>query len=163
MLDVTPQSAPETASARVPREFADSPSLLAKRVGMIAKERTHTAFEEAGAVAFAYPVLALLAQGACATQASIADSLRYDRSYLVGLLDELEHQALIERQRDPNDRRRHAVSLTAKGERELVRLRAIVRKVDAELVAPLDASERKRLQALLAKLAAAHDPRYVTD
>jgi len=148
---------------RAPREFVESPSFLAKRVGIIAKQKTIGAFEDAGAVAFAYPVLAVLSQGACATQATIADALLYDRSYLVGLLDELEGDGLIERRRDANDRRRHVVSLTKAGEKELARLREIVGDVDSELLAPLTAAERKTLQALLAKVAAAHDPRYATD
>lgn len=147
---------------RAPREVVESLSFLAKRVGMVSKEKTLGAFEEAGTVAFAYPVLAVLAEGAVA-QATIADALRYDRSYLVGLLDELEGDGLIERRRDPDDRRRHLVSLTGAGERELVRLRDVVRAVDADLLAPLSAAEQKTLRALLAKLAAAHDPRYATD
>jgi DNA-binding MarR family transcriptional regulator len=149
--------------ARAPREIAESPSFLAKRVGMIAKEKTIAAFEEARAVPFAYAVLAVLAQGACATQATIADALHYDRSYLVGLLDELEGDGLIERKRDLNDRRRHVVSLTKAGQKELDRLRGVVGEVDAELLSSLSAAERKTLQGLLAKLAAAHDPRYATD
>jgi DNA-binding MarR family transcriptional regulator len=128
---------------------------------MVAKQKTLDAFEEGGSVAFAYPVLAVLAEGASA-QATIADALRYDRSYLVGLLDELEGEGLIERRRDPSDRRRHVVSLTSAGEKELVRLREIVGGVDAELLAPLAPAERKTLHTLLAKLAAAHDPRYDT-
>ena len=148
---------------RAPVEFTKSPSFLAKRVGMVAKEKTVAAFEQAGTVPFAYPVLAVLAQGACATQATIADVLRYDRSYLVGLLDELEGDGLIERRRDLNDRRRHVVSLTKAGEKELARLRAVVVSVDEELLESLTAPERKTLQGLLAKLAAAHDPRYATD
>lgn len=151
-----------TQAARAPREFRQSPSFLAKRVGIIAKEKTVAAFEDAGAMPFTYPVLALLGQGACTTQAAIADALRYDRSYLVGLLDELERDGLIERRRDTHDRRRHVVTLTAAGERELLRLRKIVHDVDSELLAPLSSSERKTLQGLLAKLAAAHDPRYRT-
>jgi MarR family transcriptional regulator, lower aerobic nicotinate degradation pathway regulator len=152
-----------TQAARAPREFTRSASFLAKRVGIIAKERTLDAFEGVGAAPFAYPVLALLGQGACTTQAAIADSLRLDRSYLVGLLDELEGEGLIERKRDAHDRRRHVVTLTGAGERELVRLRGIVHEVDAELLAPLTAAERKTLQELLGKLAAAHDPRYRLD
>ena len=93
---------------------------------MIAKEKTVEAFDEAGAVPYDYAVLAVLAQGACATQAHIADALDYDRSYLVGLLDELERRGLIDRRRDLNDRRRHVVTLTKAGEQELVRLRGLV-------------------------------------
>jgi DNA-binding MarR family transcriptional regulator len=139
---------------RAPKELASKPSFLLKRLGMIAKEKTHEAFDDAGAV---------LAQGACATQAHIADSLNYDRSYLVGLLDELERRGLIDRRRDVNDRRRHVVTLTKAGEQELVRLRALIDGVESELFAPLSAAERKQLQGLLAKLAAAHDPRYATN
>ncbi len=145
---------------RAPREFVNSPSFLVKRLGMISKEKTVSAFEDAGAVPFAYGVLAVVAQGSCATQGTIADALRYDRSYLVGLLDELEGNGLIERRRDLNDRRRHLVSLTKAGEQELVRLRTLVGDVDAELLAPLTAAERKTLHGLLVKLAAAHDERY---
>jgi DNA-binding MarR family transcriptional regulator len=148
---------------RAPRELASRPSFLLKRLGMISKEKTVDAFEDAGAVPYDYAVLAVLAQGACATQAHIADSLNYDRSYLVGLLDELERRGLIERRRDLNDRRRHVVTLTKAGAQELVRLRELVEGVESDLFAPLTAAERKTLQGLLAKLAAAHDPRYATD
>jgi MarR family transcriptional regulator, lower aerobic nicotinate degradation pathway regulator len=148
---------------RAPREFVASPSFLLKRVGMIAKEQTVQAFDEAGAVPFAYGVLAVLAQGACATQATVADALRYDRSYLVGLLDELEEEGLIQRRRDTNDRRRHVVSLTKAGERKLDELRSVVGAVDSELLAPLTAAERKTFNELLRKLAGAHDARYASD
>ncbi len=147
---------------RAPKELATRPSFLLKRLGMIAKDKTVAAFEDAGAVPYDYAVLAVLAQGACATQAHIADALNYDRSYLVGLLDELERRGLIDRRRDLNDRRRHVVTLTKAGEQELVRLRGLVEGVETDLFAPLTPAERKTLQGLLAKLAAAHDPRYQT-
>src|SRR3954454_694839 len=100
---------------RAPRELASKPSFLLKRLGMIAKEKTVDAFEDAGAVPYDYAVLAVLAQGACATQAHIADSLNYDRSYLDRLLDELERRGLIDRRRDVKYRCRHVVTLTKAG------------------------------------------------
>jgi len=150
-------------SLRVPRELATSSTFLLKRLGGIVKDRYSDVFEAADAVPFDYPMLALLAQGACATQSTIADVLRYDRSYLVGLLDDLEGRGLIERRRDANDRRRHVVSLTKAGEKELNRLREIVCELDEEMLSPLTAAERKTLNGLLSKLAAAHDPRYSTE
>jgi DNA-binding MarR family transcriptional regulator len=145
---------------RTPKELLQSPSFLLKRLGTIAKDRTVEAFDSAGATAYSYAVLAVLEEGTRETQATIADSLCYDRSYLVGLLDELEQRGLIERRRDPADRRRHVVSMTAAGRKELAKLRAVHESVDEELFAVLTASELKTLQALLAKLAAAQDPRY---
>ena len=145
---------------RTPIELLQSPSFLLKRLGPIAMERPVDAFESAGATAYSYTVLAVLEEGTRETQATIADALCYDRSYLVGLLDELEERGLVERRRDPDDRRRHIVSMTAAGRKELARLRAVHETVDEEMFATLTATERKTLKGLLAKVAAAHDPRY---
>ena len=98
---------------RLPDELVDSTSFLLKRLGFSAKGRSMAAFEEVGHNPYHYDVLATLDEGHHETQAAIADALGYDRSVLVGLLDELESLGLVERRRDPGDRRRHIVSLTA--------------------------------------------------
>jgi small ligand-binding sensory domain FIST len=74
-------------------------------------------------------------------------------------LDELEQRALIERRRDPNDRRRHLVQLTADGKKTLKRLRALSRRLEDEFLAPLSDAERAQLHALLLRLAETHEPR----
>lgn len=162
-MATTSESPLAKAGVKPPRELVQSPSFLLKRLGFAVKERVADAFEAAGESAYHYAVLAVLEEGDRETQATIADALAYDRSYLVGLLDELEERKLIERRRDPADRRRHTVRLTPAGKKALARLRDVHERVDHEFFSPLSASERATLHALLHKLAAHHDPRYAAN
>ena len=157
----TPES-PITVKRRLgpPTELVSSSSYLLKRLGFLMKERTMDAFESTGLSPYHHAVLALLHEEPRETQAMIADALGYDPSHLVGVLDELEERGLIERRRDPSDRRRHLVSLTAAGKQELTRLRAVVKRVENEFLGPLDDDEREALNALLLRLASHHYPRY---
>jgi DNA-binding MarR family transcriptional regulator len=103
-------------------------------------------------------VLAVLDEGSRETQGAIADALAYDRGQLVGLLDELEERSLVERRRDPADRRRHIVRLTPDGKRALAKLRALARQLEDDFLASLDEDERAQLHGLLRRLAAQHLP-----
>jgi MarR family transcriptional regulator, lower aerobic nicotinate degradation pathway regulator len=145
--------------ARPPLELVGSTAFLLKRLGWAVKDRGFEAFEAAGESPYHHAVLAVLAESSVETQAAIADALGYDRSWLVGLLDELEEAELIERRRDPADRRRHVVSLKPAGKKKLAKLREISKSVEDEFLAPLAAEQRSALHALLLELAAHHDPR----
>jgi DNA-binding MarR family transcriptional regulator len=155
----TKVESPQVQPARLPAELVQSTSFLLKRLGFAAKSRAVAAFEELGLSPYHFGVLATLDEGSRETQGAIADALGYDRSQLVGLLDELEEQNLIERRRDKADRRRHLVHLTPEGKRVLSKLRAVARRLDEEFFAPLDEEEREALHRLLLRLAQRHEPR----
>ena len=142
-----------------PNALVSSTPHLMKRLAMLQKDRAGAAFEETGLSPYHYAVLALLEEEPPETQAMIADALGYDRSHIVRLLDELEERELVVRKRDPDDRRRHVVKLTADGRAMLRRLRAVVRRLEDDFLAPLDADQRAQLKQLLGTLASHHDPR----
>ena len=159
MSTTTPQTPALSADAKLPLELVSSVSFLLKRLGFAAKDRTMAAYADTGLHPYHYAVLVVLDEGSRETQGSIADALGYDRGQLVGLLDELEEQKLVERKRDPNDRRRHLVSLTPEGKKALRRLRALRVKLDDDFLEPLAEAERATLHSLLLRLAEKHEPR----
>src|SRR4051812_17645651 len=144
---------------RLPHELTSSALFLLKRLGMSAKERSFSAYEELGLHPYHHAILAVLDEGSRETQGSIADSLGYDRGQLVGLLDELEERGLVERRRDPNDRRRHLVRLTGDGKKMLRRLRALSVEIEDDFLSPLSEKERASLHGHLLRLAEKHEPR----
>jgi DNA-binding MarR family transcriptional regulator len=156
MSATKPESAPAHAVPRLPEELVASTPFLLKRLGTVARERAAATYSQVGLGFYHHAVLAVLAEGSRETQGAIADSLGYDRGQLVGLLDELEEHGLVERKRDPNDRRRHLVALTPAGRRALETLRGCAARVEEEVLGSLDAAEREQLHGLLLKLAEAH-------
>jgi DNA-binding MarR family transcriptional regulator len=148
------------SQACLPQELATSEIFLLGRLGYGLKRHATEQVEAAGFSLYDYSLMALLADGKCEAQTSIADLLQLDRSQLVGMLDALEGRGLVERRRDPSDRRRHKVTLTTTGERELAKLRAIVRRIEEEFLTPLDAESRETLYRLLSCLASHHDSRF---
>jgi DNA-binding MarR family transcriptional regulator len=151
---------PLQPQACMPRELVASTVFLLGRLGWAIKKRAIEEMDAAGFSPYDYSVLALLAEGARETQATIAEALGVDRSQLVGLLDGLEERGLIERHRDPNDRRRQTVTLTGDGKRQLARLRSIVKRIEDDFLTPLDEESREALHELLFRLARHHDARF---
>ena len=144
----------------VPRLLLDSSAYLLSRLGRIAKS---DASQRCAKLGFDLPhigVLALLDERPPETQAAIADALGIDRSQLVGELDELEAPGWGERHRDPYDRRRQVVSLTAEGRKRIRAFRRTAAQIEDEFLAPLDPDQRAALRELLLALARHHDRRF---
>ena len=146
--------------AALPDELRACTSFLLARVGSAIKLTAIEAFEREGFGLYQYSVLAVLGEGTKETQATIADTLKLDRGQLVGVLDGLEQTGLIERRRDQTDRRRHMVSLTPVGKKQLIKMRAIIERIEEEFLEPLDAKARAELHDALLLVAANHDCRF---
>ena len=94
-------------------------------------------------------VLAVVEKLQPVSQRQISDHLGLDASDVVGVLDILEAASMVERRRDPRDRRRHAVVLTDQGETAARRFAALRVKATERALADLDPDERRTLVDLL--------------
>jgi DNA-binding MarR family transcriptional regulator len=86
------------------------------------------------------------------SQQDLSRRLGLDPTIVVGLIDDLEGEGLVRRERDAADRRRYLLALTADGRRLQRRAAAAVGAAEAEFLGALDASERARLRALLERV-----------
>ena len=102
----------------------------------------------------AYMTLTSLRDGDLPQQ-DLCVSMHMDPNNCVIMLNHLEEHGWVERRRDPADRRAYTLHLTAAGRELHGRLKAIAEHEDAQLLAGLDAGERRGLVDALARLASA--------
>jgi DNA-binding MarR family transcriptional regulator len=84
-------------------------------------------------------------------QTTLCDMMKLTQNTVVTWLNELEDLGYVARLRDPDDRRKHNVTLTAKGATALERAEAELRRLEDEAFSGLNADERTQLRRLLAK------------
>ena len=83
------------------------------------------------------------------SQSELSTRLNLDPTIVVGLIDGLEARGAIRRERDPADRRRSLLELTAVGRRLHTKAAAAVETAEREFLGPLSATDRKDLRRLL--------------
>src|SRR4051812_26242647 len=94
-------------------------------------------------------MLAMLqAVGPCSQQ-QLSESLHVNRTMMVKLVDGLEARGLVERRRNPDDRRSYALYPTDEGRRALAGMAPDLDRGEEALTANLSAVERARLIELL--------------
>ncbi|HXW58963.1 MAG TPA: MarR family winged helix-turn-helix transcriptional regulator [Solirubrobacteraceae bacterium] len=91
-------------------------------------------------------------------QQALAEALCMDANNVVLLLNELEDRGYVARRRDPDDRRRHIVELTAGGRRALLRAERAQETIEDEVLKALDPQERATLWRLLSRALYGADP-----
>jgi DNA-binding MarR family transcriptional regulator len=94
----------------------------------------------------------LQAFGSC-SQGELADALGIDYSNLAVVTGQLYGRGLIERHRDPADRRRYVVELTGVGRGLLSDADKTIEAGEEDILSALDESEREQLWELLRRMA----------
>ncbi len=86
--------------------------------------------------------------GGCSQQA-LTSMLEMDATNVVGLLNELEAENLVERRRSPQDRRRHVVEITDVGVKQLTKAELALAAVESEVFGALNVGQRQPLYNML--------------
>jgi DNA-binding MarR family transcriptional regulator len=138
---------------RPPEPLASAPGFLLSWNGQRMAARFAAALEPLGLRPPHFGVLTLIDAHPGSAQQELVSRSLIDASSMVAVIDELEAMGLAERRRHPEDRRKHAVYLTAPGKRTLERARKAAIEMAQDVFAPLDADELETLRRLLRKLA----------
>lgn len=128
--------------------------LLVLRLGRASAMRLGSALAALEMRTHDFAVLNSLAEAGPMSQGQLGQAMRVHASNLVALIDGLEADGLVARRRDPVDRRRYIVELTAGGRRRLEHARHTAAEAEQELLEPLSEAERRRLHSYLTRMAA---------
>lgn len=132
------------------------------KLGELAQAATASVFEPQRITSRQFHVLSAAESMPNPSQRELSRVLGVDPNVMVGLIDDLEEQGLVRRERNPKDRRRYIVTPTPEAKRLLEEARQAVARAESELLAPLSEQELDALHELAGRLLTAH-PRVAKD
>jgi DNA-binding MarR family transcriptional regulator len=133
-------------------EHRSRPGLWLALLGHEAMRRLRAAHTAHGLKPRQFEILGLLFDHGALPQGELMRTMDMDPSILVTLLNPLEAEGLVTRERDPGDRRRHVVSLTSAGEQRLDEASRAQKETEDELFSSLSRDQREQLRDLLLAL-----------
>jgi MarR family transcriptional regulator, lower aerobic nicotinate degradation pathway regulator len=137
------------------RELSADPGFLLSRVGAAIRGGFKDVLAGWGIRPLQYVILLVLDAGGGVSQQELCAAAGVDSGNMVELLDGLEARRYAQRARDPRDRRRYIVTITASGRSALAELRRAVEEYNGRFLGPLTEPEREQLATTLGKLFAA--------
>jgi DNA-binding MarR family transcriptional regulator len=145
---------PTPAAAPRPEWFTDpGAAFLLSQVGFHTSRRWTERLEPLGVDARHVVLLRLVAAREGRSQQEMGAAMGLPPSRIVALVDDLEHDRLVERRRDRRDRRRHGLYLTSEGRRLLAAVARVSAAHEREICAALGDAEREQLVDLLTRIA----------
>jgi DNA-binding MarR family transcriptional regulator len=100
-----------------------------------------------------YAVLNALVEQPIRTQSALATAIGADKTRIIGVLDELQDRALIERTPDPDDRRAHQLAITEQGRAVRDAVQTDIQRGEERLLTRLSPADRRAFLRALEILA----------
>lgn len=131
----------------------EMPGHLARRFQQIAVGIFHAEVEAAGydLTPVQYAALAMVRSRPGLDQATLAGLIAYDRTTITGVVDRLAQKGLLLRLASSRDRRAHALSVTAAGQKVLRGIEPAVQSAQHIMLSGLTPSEAEQFLQLLQK------------
>ncbi|MDR7330316.1 MarR family winged helix-turn-helix transcriptional regulator [Corynebacterium guangdongense] len=129
----------------IPTALLESPSFQLERLRRRTRDEVEAALATRNTTQREYWVLTCLADADAASQSALSEALAIDASDMVRLIDVLEKNGWVKRERDPRDRRRQIVAATKKGTKAQSELAQLIHEAEERA---LDVSTNKQLKHL---------------
>ncbi|MGH3652057.1 MarR family winged helix-turn-helix transcriptional regulator [Glutamicibacter sp.] len=141
---------------RIPQFQWNSLSYLTARAGRIGTQELTELMESESLARHHFTIICALDEFGGISQNDLAARSNLNRGHLVAYLDQLSSRGILERNVDPEDRRRNVIRLTAEGRTFAARAMKAARHNEAKVFGALDAQQQVQLRTLL-QLVAAQD------
>jgi DNA-binding MarR family transcriptional regulator len=145
-------SSPPRIGSSAVEELGSTTGFLLALVGQEATRELRDALTAHDLKPRQFQILYLLADRGPTGQRELGETMAVDHSILVTMLNPLEADGLIRRERDATDRRRHVVTVTPAGRRRLASAARGQREAEDALFAGLTEQQRDQLRDLLIAL-----------
>lgn len=143
--------------------MSDSLGFLLSDVSRLMRRRFDERARQVGATRAQWRTLVTLSRNEGLNQGALADLLEVEPITLCRMIDRLEESGLVERRRDPADRRAWQLFLTDKSKPMLADLKAMGDELIEQVLTGIDAHQRillgRSLELMRANLLASPSPR----
>jgi DNA-binding MarR family transcriptional regulator len=136
----------------MPRTLVDRTGFLLSHAHFRLRQRGDQALASLGVEPRHFGALAALEELGPSPQQRLAREQGVSGPAIVAIVDDLERAGLVERQRNPHDRREYALRLTPTGRTRLRQAREALDALQAEVTAQLGEADDEELRAILRKL-----------
>ena len=133
-------------------DVSDTLGFLISDVSRLMRRRFDERARLIGVTRTQWRTLTTLARHEGLNQGSLADLLEVEPITLCRMIDRLEEAGLVERRRDPGDRRAWLIYLTAKAGPILAQIRTLADSMFEQALYGLDDAERQQMAAALVRI-----------